>query len=95
MFTGEVGAQRLARNLTDEEVAALSSQPSMRTADDDRLASLAPVGDASGSPADRAEAAAFRAEQAAGKVEEAAARTERAAARAEAVVEKMVAVSRR
>lgn len=95
MFTGQVGAQRLDRNLTDEEVAALASQPSMRTAADDRLASLAPVGDASGNPADRAEAAAFRAEQAASKVEEAAGRTERAAARAEAVVEKMIAVSRR
>ena len=97
MFVGNVGAQRLDRNMTDEEVAALSTLPSMRDATDDRMASLSKsdVDFGSGDPADRAEAAAFRAEQAAGKVEEAAARTERAAARAEAVVEKMLASSKR
>jgi hypothetical protein len=96
MFVGDVGSQRLDRNMTDEEVAALSTQPSIRNADDDRMASLSQseVDFASGDPADRAEAAAFRAEQAAGKVEEAAVRTERAAARAEAVVEKMLATSK-
>jgi hypothetical protein len=102
MFVGNVGAQRLDRNMTDEEVAALSALPSMRDgtddrATDDRMASLSKsdVEVGSGDPADRAEAAAFRAEQAAGKVEEAAVRTERAAARAEAVVEKMLASSKR
>lgn len=97
MFVADIGSRRLLRNMTDEEVAALSTQPSMRTAADDRLASLpaADVDFASGDPADRAEAAAFRAEQAAGKVEEAAVRTERAAARAEAVVDKMIAVHKR
>lgn len=101
MFVADVGAQRLDRNMTDEEVAALSTQPSMRTAADDELASLSKsdvksdVAFGSGDPADRAEAAAFRAEQAAGKVEEAAVRTERAAARAEAVVDKMLAFYKR
>ena len=96
MFTGDVGAQRLDRTLTDNEVAALSSQPSMRTEGDDRLNVLAPLpSTTSTDPADRAEAAALRAEQAADKVEEAAVRTERAAARAEAVVEKMMASSKR
>jgi hypothetical protein len=97
MFVGDVGAQRLDRNMTDEEVAALSTLPSMRNGTDDRMASLSKsdVDFGSGDPADRAEAAAFRAEQAAGKVEEAAVRTERAAARAEAVVEKMIASSKR
>jgi uncharacterized protein (DUF2132 family) len=97
MFVADVGAQRLDRNMTDEEVAALSTQPSMRTVADDQLASLSKsdVAFGSGDPADRAEAAAFRAEQAAGKVEEAAVRTERAAARAEAVVDKMLAIYKR
>jgi len=104
MFVEDVGSQRLDRNMTDEEVAALSTQPSMRTAEDDRLASVSQsdasvsqsdVDFTSRNPADRAEAAAFRAEQAAGKVEEAAVRTERAAERAEAVVEKMVAAAKR
>ena len=107
MFVEDVGAQRLDRNMTDEEVAALSSQPSMRTPADNQLASLEKGAESdvasaadevdftSKDPADRAEAAAFRAEQAAGKVEEAAVRTERAAARAEAVVEKMIASAKR
>jgi hypothetical protein len=83
--------------MTDEEVAALSTQPDMRTTADDQLASLSKddVDFGSGDPADRAEAAAFRAEQAAGKVEEAAGRTERAADRAEAVVEKIAAAHKR
>jgi hypothetical protein len=108
MWVEDIGAQRLDRNMTDEEVAALSSHPSMRTPADDQLASLekestdaelasspSEVDFTSKDPADRAEAAAFRAEQAAGKVEEAAVRTERAAARAEAVVEKMIASAKR
>lgn len=97
MFVEDIGSQRLDRNMTDEEVAALSTQPSMRTDEDDRLASVSQsdVDFTSRNPADRAEAAAFRAEQAAGKVEEAAVRTENAAARAEAVVEKMIAAAQR
>jgi hypothetical protein len=101
-----VSVQRVERELTDEDVAALSAQPSLRDAPE-----AAPAGEgapvqvaaltsedvdfSSTDPADRAEAAAFRAEQAAGRVEEAAGRTERAASRAEAVVEKMVARHKR
>jgi len=94
-----VSVQRVERALTDEDVAALSAQPSLRNAPEQvpagepiQVAALSSedVDFSSTDPADRAEAAAFRAEQAAGRVEEAAVRTERAASRAEAVVEKMV-----
>jgi hypothetical protein len=99
MYVEDFGSHRFTREMTDEEVAALSSQPSMRTPADDALTQVEKhdvaameAGDAvSKNPADRAEAAAFRAEQAANVVEEAAVRTEKAAQRAEAVVEKMVA----
>jgi hypothetical protein len=91
-----IDIQRFESMLTDEEVAALSSQPSMRTPPDDGvLASANYVNPTSTNPADRAEAAAFRAEQAAGRVEEAAVRTENAATRAETVVEKLMAVKGR
>jgi hypothetical protein len=106
-----VSIQRTDRELTDEDVAALSAQPSLRNAPEPtpagepvQVAAVEPaqvtitaedVDFTSSDPADRAEAAAFRAEQAAGRVEEAATRTERAAARAEAVVEKMAARRKR
>jgi hypothetical protein len=103
MYVEDFGSHRCTQDMTDEEVAALSTQPSMRTPEDARTPEdvrLAPaaVGSSdltSRNPADRAEAAALRAEQAADKVEEAAVRTESAAARAEAVVEKMVAAAKR
>jgi hypothetical protein len=102
MYVQDFGSHRFTREMTDEEVAALSSQPSMRTPADDALnpiekhdvAAVEAADATSKNPADRAEAAAFRAEQAANVVEEAAMRTENAAARAEAVVEKMVAASK-
>jgi hypothetical protein len=93
-----IDIQRFEAPLTDEEVAALSTQPSMRTQPTDgALASLdrSAIDPTSNDPADRAEAAAFRAEQAAGRVEEAALRTENAATRAETVVEKLMAVKGR
>ena len=37
MYVEDFGSHRFTRELTDEEVAALSSQPSMRTAADDAL----------------------------------------------------------
>ena len=106
-----VSIQRVERELTDEDVAALSAQPSLRDAPEPvpageavQVAAVEPaqvtvetadIDFTSTDPTDRAEAAAFRAEQAAGRVEDAAMRTERAASRAEAVVEKMIARRKR
>jgi len=103
MYVEDFGSHRSTQEMTDEEVAALSDVPSMRTPADDALTKIAShdleatmaTDSKSKNPADRAEAAAFRAEQAAGMVEEAALRTEKAAERAEAVVEKMLAASKR
>ena len=97
MFVEDVGAQRLDRNMTDEEVAALSTQPSMRTDEDERLASVSPSnteltsqdsgGAATSSAAIAAESGskspADRAEAAALRAEEAAGRVEEAAIRTE------------
>lgn len=73
----DVQLRRHERELTDEDVAALSQRPHL----------VRPAGDAG--PAERAEAAARRAENAAGRVEMAAATAERAAERAEAVTSKL------
>jgi hypothetical protein len=103
MYVEDFGSHRSTQDMTDEEVAALSDVPSMRTPADEALTKIEShdleatmAGDApSKDPADRAEAAAYRAEQAAAVVEEAAIRTEKAAGRAEAVVEKMLAAAKR
>jgi hypothetical protein len=73
----DIQITRYERDLTDEEIAALSNR-----------ARLAPTTQGLG-PDERAEAAALRAENAAGRVEAAAATAERAAERAEAVTARM------
>jgi hypothetical protein len=103
MYVEDFGSHRFTQDMTDQEVAALSNMPSMRTPADEALTkieshdleSIMAAEATSKNPADRAEAAAFRAEQAAMAVEEAAIRTEKAAGRAEAVVEKMLAAAKR
>jgi hypothetical protein len=103
MYVEDFGSHRSTQEMTDEEVAALSNVPSMRTPADEALAKIEShdleatmaAEATSKNPADRAEAAAYRAEQAAAVVEEAAIRTEKAADRTEAVVEKMLAAAKR